>query len=210
MLLNFPDLITKYSLKISGILQVGGHHGQEVPIYHKHGIRKIVLIEPCGPAFKILQQKFGKDPDITLFNVACGSYTGEASMFIETANQGQSNSLLKPVNHLKQYPDIKFAGTETVQVRPLDALPLPSGLNFISLDVQCFEMQVLVGAKKTLESIDYVMSEVNAPGAELYEGCTDINELDAFLKPYGFVRPDEPQWINNSWTDSFWIKNRQP
>lgn len=209
MLLNFSELIKRYDLKISGILQVGAHHGQEVPIYRKHGIRNVALIEPCSPAFKILQQKFGKDPDITLFNCACGSYTGEAAMFVETANQGQSNSLLRPANHLKQYPTIQFKDTELVQVRPLDALPLPDNLNFLSLDVQCFEMQVLVGAKRTLDNIDYVMSEVNAPGANLYEGCTDITELDNYLKQWGFVRPEEPQWINGSWSDSFWIKNYQ-
>lgn len=208
MLLNFSALIKRYDLKISGILQVGAHHGQEVPIYRKHGIRQVALIEPCSPAFKILHDKYGKDPDITLFNCACGSYTGEAAMFTETANQGQSNSLLKPANHLKQYPTIQFKDTELVQVRPLDALPLPEGLNFLSIDTQCSELQVLSGAKTVLESIDYIMAEVNAPGAELYEGCTDINEMDQFLMYWKFYRPEEPKWINNSWTDSFWIKQK--
>lgn len=208
MLLDFSSLITKYSLQITGVLQVGAHHGQEVPIYRKHGIRKVALIEPCSPAFKILHNKYGKDPDITLFNCACGSYTGEAAMFTETANQGQSNSLLKPANHLKQYPTIQFKDTELVQVRPLDALPLPEGLNFLSIDTQCSELQVLSGAKTVLESIDYIMAEVNAPGAELYEGCTDINEMDQFLMYWKFYRPEEPKWINNSWTDSFWIKQK--
>lgn len=208
MLLNFSDLITRHSLNITGIIQVGCHHCQEVPTYHAHGIRKLVLIEPCAAAFKIAHHKYGSDPYITLLNFACGSYTGEASMFVETANQGQSNSLLKPKNHMKQYPDIKFRDTEMVQVRPLDALPIPAGCNMLNIDTQCSEMQVLTGAKRTLDTIDYIMSEVNAPGAELYEGCTDINEMDAFLSTWDFVRVEEPKWINGTWSDSFWIKKR--
>lgn len=206
MLLDLSQLITRHSLNITGALVVGAHHFSELNEYRKHGIKNLILIEPCAPAFKILQENFSTDPDIQLLNFACGSYTGEASMFVETANKGQSNSLMKPVNHMKQYPDIKFRGSELVQVRPLDALPLAGPFNFMSLDVQCFEMQVLTGAKRTLESIDYIMSEVNAPGAELYEGCTDINEMDAYLSTWGFVRVEEPKWINGTWSDSFWIK----
>lgn len=193
-------------MKITGALVVGAHHGDEIPEYRKHGIRNLILIEPCAPAFEVLTGKYWKDPDIQLLNFACGSYTGEASMYTETSNKGQSNSLLKPANHMKMYPDIKFRGTELVQVRPLDALPLQGPFNFMSLDVQCFEMQVLVGGKRVLEQIDYLMSEVNAPDANLYEGCTDINEMDGFLSAFGFKRPEDPKWINGAWSDAVWIK----
>jgi hypothetical protein len=53
MLLNFSQLIGKYRLKISGIVQVGAHHGEEIAEYTQHGIKNIVLIEQCAPAFKI-------------------------------------------------------------------------------------------------------------------------------------------------------------
>lgn len=209
MLLNFPDIIKRYSLKITGVLHVGCHHSQEVPLYHAEGINNIVLIEPARAAYEVTAKKYGKTTGITLFNVACGSYTGEASMFTETANQGQSSSLHKPMNHLKMYPEIKFTGSELVQVRPLDALPLPPGCNLLNMDVQCGEMQVLIGAKRTLETIDYIISEVNAPGAEMYEGCTDIVEMDTFLSQWGFARPEDPKWINGAWSDSLWIKGSQ-
>lgn len=203
MLLNFPDLIKKHSLKITGIIQVGCHHCQEVPTYHAHGILKLVLIEPCAAAFKIAQLKYGNDPDITLLNFACGSYTGEASMFIETANAGQSNSLLKPVNHLKHYPDIKFKDTELVQVRPLDDLPLPAGINTLVMDVQGGEGHVLLGGRQVLAGMDYVYTEVNADNGNLYEGATGITELDAIL--YEFERV-ETSWTKQGWGDSLYIR----
>lgn len=203
MLLNFPDLIKKHSLKITGILQVGAHWGEETSNYLRMGIKPIVLIEPCLPAFGILEEKYGMHPDIELFNFACGSYTGEASMFIETANAGQSNSLLKPVNHLKHYPDIKFRDTELVQVRPLDALPLPAGINTLVMDVQGGEGHVLLGGRQVLAGMDYVYTEVNADNGNLYEGATGITELDSIL--YEFERV-ETSWTKQGWGDSLYIR----
>lgn len=211
MLLNFSQIISRYNLKITGIVQVGAHHGEEIPEYTKQGIKNIVLIEPCAPAFNILQNKFGAHHHIKLYNVACGSYNGEADMHVETSNKGQSNSLLKPKNHTTQYPDIKFCEKERVHVKTLDSLQLPMHkYNMLNMDCQCSEMQVLIGAKKTLEAIDYIVSEVNYPGAELYEGCTDIKEMDEFLKTFGFYRPEDPKWVGGTWGDTLWIKNRKP
>lgn len=203
MLLNFPDLIKKHSLKITGIVQCGAHWGEETSTYLRMGIKRIVLIEPCRPAFAILEEKYGTHPDIELFNFACGSYTGEASMFIETANAGQSNSLLKPVNHLKHYPDIKFRDTELVQVRPLDAIPLPAGINTLVMDVQGGEGHVLRGGRQVLTGIDYVYTEVNADDGNLYEGATGITELDAIL--YEFERV-ETSWTKQGWGDSLYLR----
>lgn len=124
-------------------------------------------------------------------------------MFVETANQGQSNSLLKPANHLKQYPDIKFGGTELVQVRPLDALPLPEGLNFLNMDVQGSECQVLTGGKKTLDGIDYVYTEVNEDNANLYEGACGLSELDAILHEFKRV---ETGMTGQGWGDALYIR----
>lgn len=202
MLLNFPDLITKYSLKINGLTQCGAHWGEETSTYLRMGIKPIVLIEPCGPAFSILEEKFGDHPDITLVNLACGSYTGEASMFVETANGGQSNSLLKPSMHMRHYPDIKFHDKELVQVRPLDSLALPA-YNTLVMDVQGGECQILVGARQTLPFIDYVYSEVNEDNANLYEGACGLSELDAILHEFKRV---ETGMTKQGWGDALYIR----
>jgi FkbM family methyltransferase len=204
MLLKLDQLLTKYNLQIRGVCQVGAHWGEEVPIFRQYNINPIILIEPCAPAFAILEEKYSTSQDITLFNVACASYTGEASMFVETANGGQSNSLLKPANHMRQYPEIKFRDTELVQVRPLDALLIPSSVNMLSLDVQGTEGHVLRGAALTLKQIDYVYTEVNADNANLYEGATPISEMDAILHEFKRV---ETSWVgNHGWGDACYIR----
>lgn len=203
MLLNLSTLITKYSINITGVVHIGGHFGEEYTTYKKHGIENVVFIEPCGPAFKELQRQFGNTPGVTLINVACGSITGEATMYVETANQGQSNSLLRPANHMKHYPEIKFRDTELVQVRPLDALPLPQPFNMLNIDTQGSECQVLVGGRQTLSQIDYVYIEVNQDDANLYEGACGISELDAIL--YEFDRV-ETSMTKQGWGDALYIR----
>ena len=76
--------------------------------------------------------------------------------------------------------------------------------NLINIDVQGYELEVFKGAEKSLENIDYIISEINRD--EVYLGCAKINELEDFLKPYGF-KLVEQNWAGNIWGDGFFIKN---
>lgn len=207
MLLDLTTLIKKHNLKINGVVQVGAHWGEEYETYIANGINNIMFLEPSSKNYEELENRFYDLPNVAMFNIGCSDKEETVQMFVETKNNGQSNSILKPANHTKQYPDIEFNETEQVDLMRLDSIAIYwADYNFLNIDVQCAEMLVLKGAIGILDQIDYIMSEVNYPGAELYEGCTDINEMDKFLSEYGFVRMEEPQWIGGTWSDSFWIK----
>lgn len=207
MLLNLTELIQKHGMKITGAIVVGAHEFSESEEYIKNGVKDFVLIEPSPPAYQILIEKFGKNTGYFIGCFACGAKIEESQMFVETKNKGQSNSILRPSKHTEQYPDILFEETRPVHIFPLDfVVEHPEKYNFLSMDVQCYEMEVLKGAKETLRHIDYIMSEVNAPGASLYENCTDITQMDYFLGDHGFQRVEEPKWIGGSWADSLWIR----
>jgi len=218
MLLKLKDLITKHNMKITGVIHVGAHHGEEVALYKELGISPIVLIEPCKPAFDILKSKFHGDPDIILLNFACGNEEGVKDMNVETANTGQSNSLLKPKLHLKHYSNITFDKTEPVIVAKLDVLiagitvdrvPIPYSttpfpFNFLNADIQGFEGEMLKGATETLKYIDYIYLEVN--DAEVYEGNSTLQQLDAMLSEY-YSRV-ELSMTDANWGDAMWIRKR--
>lgn len=206
MLLNLTDLIKKYSLRITGVIHVGAHFGEEVNEYHKNGIKDMILIEPCSPAFKRLQNKFAGHHHIILSNYACAAVDGEAQMFTEEANQGQSNSLLQPMRHLQHYPDIQFKGVEQVAVMRLDTLMqcYEPKYNLINMDVQGAEGPVIIGAKETLQYVDYVYSEVNEDAAQLYKNATKVTELDQLLKDFTRV---ETAWTAQGWGDALYIRN---
>lgn len=213
MLLNLTNLIKKYDLKITGVIHIGAHHGEEVPEYHKNGIKNIMLIEPCAPAFKVLQNKFKSRNHIKLFNYACAAVDGTATMYTETANKGQSNSLLQPMRHLQHYPDIQFKGTEQVSVIRLDkimmqsesfpSVPFAKKYNLINMDVQGAEGAVIIGAKETLAHIDYVYTEVNEDSAQLYKNATKVSDLDELLKDFTRV---ETSWTQQGWGDALYIR----
>ena len=203
MVLDFDSLNEKYELKINGVLHIGAHHGQEYEMYKKYKISKCIFFEPVKNTFNVLLEKFANNDEIILINKALGNSIKDIDMFIETANHGQSSSILKPKIHLTQYPYIKFNSTEKVSMITLDSYNPDKIYNFINIDVQGYELEVFKGAEKTLEQIDYIMTEVNKD--EVYEKCAKIWELDSYLEKYGFVRVEE-KWSGGTWGDAFYIK----
>lgn len=202
MLLNLDSLKEKYDLKIKGVLHIGAHIGQEFQTYERLGIKNVMFFEPIKNTFNRLKENVG-DKAI-LINTALGNKEDEVEMFTETINEGQSSSVLEPDYHLVQHPSIQFDGKETVKMTKLDKfIEHKEKFNFINIDVQGYELEVFKGGSEYLNTIDYVMTEVNR--AELYKGCAKIEELDSYLGSYGFNRV-ETTWAGGTWGDAFYIK----
>jgi hypothetical protein len=202
MLLDFQNLIKKYELRINGAIHIGAHHGQEFEAYANAGITNCIFFEPLKKNFEALTRHVG-DRAI-LVNKALGSETKQIEMFVESANRGMSSSILTPKLHTQQYPHIVFNEKELVEMIRLDDFPMDAEkYNFISIDVQGYELHVFKGAEKTLQTIDYIFSEVNRD--ELYEGCADVTALDEYLGSFGFNRV-ETSWAGGTWGDAFYLK----
>jgi len=205
MLLDFNSLVSKYDMNITGIIHIGAHHGDEYDVYKEYdSIKHMLFFEPDKDSFKRLNSKTQDDDRAILVNSALGPFSCKMEMYKETANKGQSNSLLEPHLHKTQYPKIVFDSTYEVKVHPLDKYEPSKVFNMINIDVQGFELEVFRGAKNTLNNIQYVMTEVNR--AELYKNCCMVEELDEFLCKYGFERK-ETTWEGDTWGDALYIKN---
>lgn len=202
MLLDLKQLVEAYNLNIRGVLHIGAHWGEEDLVYEDLAIENRLYFEPLSKNYKVLRDKIPKKWEC--IQTALGNYVGEAGMYVEEANSGQSSSILKPELHLLQYPHIQFTSAEVVKITKLDLIDFDRlKFNFINIDVQGYELEVFKGATQTLKSIDYVMAEVNR--AEVYKGCTKVNELDEFLAVYGFKRL-ETSWAGGTWGDAFYLK----
>ena len=202
MLLSFTALKRKYKMDIKGIIHVGGHYGEEISEYVDNGIQDILIFEPIGENFDVLSERVQDlNANIAGYQVALGSERGEFTMYVSD-NEKQSSSLLKPKVHLTHHPHVKFPSTETVEVHLLDDYDCDN-CNFINMDVQGFELEVLKGGKKTLEHVDYVYCEVNRD--EVYENNALVEELDEFLGEYGMKRV-ETDWAGEIWGDALYIK----
>lgn len=211
MLFNFNNLIKKYDLKINGVIQIGAHYGSEIDLFLENGIKNIICFEPVPSSFEILKQN-AKDK-AKIINLAVGNENKKIEMNIETANNGQSSSILEPALHLIQYPHIVFDTKIEVNMIKLDDFIKNNNTNndiinnkshnFIFLDVQGYELEVFKGAENTLNDIDYIICEVNRD--VVYYGCPMVDELDYYLEKYNFKRV-ETTWDGNTWGDAFYIK----
>jgi FkbM family methyltransferase len=205
MLLNFPSLVKKYSIKADGAIHVGAHHAQEHPDYVAAGIKRFVYIEPCAATFNVLKNKFAAHHHIKLFNVACGEVECEQVMYTGSQNEGQSNSLLRMDKHLLIHPGITLPNTELVTVKRLDSLGLAhKGYQLLVMDCQGFEKWVLLGGTETLKQVNYIYTEVNRDA--VYENCTMIDELDELLNE--FKRVETGAWVGGMWSDALYIRRK--
>lgn len=204
MILDLKKLKEKYNLKIEGVLHVGAHFGQEYKTYENIGIKNIMFFEPSPNTFNVLKENIGEKA--VLVNIALGNMIGDIEMNVETANQGQSNSILEPSVHLSQYPHIRFNDKISVKITKLDDFMGGNSINynFINMDVQGYELEVLKGGVNYLKNIDYIMTEINR--TDLYKNCVQIEELDDFLNKNNFTRV-ETDWGGHTWGDAFYIKN---
>ena len=134
-----------------------------------------------------------------------GNSNGNITMNL-SSNGLESSSILKPKLHLELYPDITFDNTEEVEIKKLDDYNY-SNYNFMNMDVQGYELEVLKGAVKTLNQIDYVYCEVNR--GEVYENNAMIGEIDEYLGKYKFERV-ETHWPEEwfQWGDAVYIKRK--
>jgi len=204
MLISFDDIIKKYNLRIKGVLHIGAHYGQEYADYAKNNIKNMIFFEPLEKNFNRMLLNVPLNENVKAYKIALGDMTGQAEMFVETANNGVSCSLLEPKLHLIQYPKIKFHSKEIVKVDKLDNIDFDrNNYNMINIDVQGYELEVFKGGKDTLNHIDIIYTEVNRD--EVYVNCARVEQLDDFLSDYGFKRV-LTSWDGDTWGDALYLK----
>ncbi len=211
MLFDFNEILKKHNMNIKGIIHIGAHHGQEHSLYEGINAKHVIYYEPHPDSYAILRKGLKKKPGTTLINKALGPFEGTVKMHCSKRNAGMSNSILKPKDHATIYPVIVFDHTVDVSMTTLDneaqAMPedFRSIFNCIVMDVQGFELEVLKGSKQVLTQIDYIFTEVNF--RHMYESCALVEELDNFLKPFGFSRKETFD-TGDGWGDGLYTKDR--
>jgi hypothetical protein len=71
------------------------------------------------------------------------------------------------------------------------------------LDIQGAELEALKGSKRILGCVRYVYCEVSQ--VNLYEGGAKVQEIDDYLKGFGFLRV-ATNWTSHGWGDAFYIR----
>ena len=85
---------------------------------------------------------------------------------------------------MANYPYVQFekTPTEEVEIRKLDSFQIEA--DFLVIDSQGYELEVLHGAEKTLQHIQWIIFEYWKN--EAYENCAKENELVDFARDCRF------------------------
>lgn len=192
----------RYQLDIKSVCHVGAHKGQEISEYLNMGISSAIFLEPVPENFRVLDQAVSKIPGYNAIRIAVGDFEGQIDLNL-ASNDCQSSSVLEPHLHLREAPQVEFNKVIKVKMNTLDRILQGTSVwDLLVIDVQGFEKKVLEGAIKTLKSSKYIFVEVNR--AETYRDCAQVNEIDAFLKAYGYRRVLTRWWC--SWGDALYIR----
>lgn len=185
---------------MKGVIQIGAHYAEEYEGWLSEGATNFIFFEPVLANYNKMVQILPKSEHIKTYRMALGNETSWRRMYCETVHKGKSCSLLKPLRHLEQYPDIVFDQTEEVEVRRLDDINYNKTLyDHLHIDVQGYELEVLKGAVESLKHFTTVETEVHR--AELFEGCSMYQDVCNFLFAQDF-NLDSIYWRGNTWGDA--------
>ena len=213
MIFDLGSIEQHTGIKIMGAIHVGAFLGEELSQYRALGLTNTILFEPQKKLFDIVNSKCIIKEKV--FNVALGSKEDMVSMFISDREGGVSNgagassSILTPKKHLTEHPEVTFPSKESINVKRFDKFVSENEIdvsnhNFLNIDVQGYELEVLKGVGQDLNNIQLIVVEVNRD--EMYTDCPMIEDIDAYLKEFGFDRV-AVEWQSESWGDAVYAKN---
>ena len=178
------------------VLDIGANSGQftcaitavlpEVEVYS---------FEPLPEMYEKLRRKVGDRERCHAFCYALGEEKGDLHFWQN--NFTKSSSLLPMTQlHKEAFPWTGESKLITVKVETLDSLADRIALHpsvLMKIDVQGYELNVLKGAAKTLQEIDYIWVETSFQ--PLYEGQAGFGEVYAFLEKRGFGYAGSPEQL---------------
>jgi FkbM family methyltransferase len=115
------------------------------------------LVEPNPRLFMSLLQMYGQDSRFTLVNAAMSDKSGLARLFLDGSNEPYSSSIApnaKEMFPLTPYPMSYLVPTIT----PRD---LTESFDFISIDTEGFDLEILKAMRGTLDSTRLICIEYN-------------------------------------------------
>lgn len=143
------------------VVDIGANIGTHTIAYARKA-SLVFAFEPFGPAFECLEYNMKGLHNVEVFKLALGSKKGKAKISCANENFGMAS--------------ISEEGEE-IEINTLDAL-FKSKIDFIKIDAEGFEIEILEGGKKMIEKSKPVMYiEVNEHTLRL-KGHTKQDLLD--------------------------------
>jgi len=209
MMIHFDDLWPRHNIRPYGVLHCGSSSGQERDVYVNHNVKEVVWIEAIPSVFAELLENVKDIPGTTCINVCVSDVDDKEVEFNISNNEAQSSSYLNLKHHAIIHPTVSYIDKIKLKTKRVDTLLKDfkfEGKWLLNCDLQGAEMDCFVGMGDLLDRFDWIYTEVNKK--ETYENCPLIEDIDAYLSKYEFVRVETGEWVADCWTDALYSKKQ--
>ena len=190
--------------KINIIFDVGAHKGESINLFLKNfKIATLCSFEASPTTFKILSDKINyfrnkfKDSKLIIENYAIGSV--KKKVFLKQLKES-SSSTIRNLNKNSKYYKKKlfflhgnkkspfFKEIEVEQIRLSDYLAEHNmdKVDFLKIDTEGYELEVLIGAKEVLPKIDIILFEHHYD--DMITKNYKFSDINKFLLLNGFTQ----------------------
>lgn len=198
------ELLNKYNITINGALHIGAHECEEKSFYNNYlklNDESIIWIDANEEKVNDMKKKgyniYHSVLDETERNIIFNITDNSQASSILVLNH--ENGFYNNINIIKQ---IEYK-TEKLSNFFNRMNKHPKDYNFWNLDIQGTELYVIRGSHELLQYCDVIYTEVNSD--YVYKNCCLINDMDDFLKQYGFKRV-HTKWTDVKWGDALYLK----
>lgn len=178
------------------VIDVGAYRGDWTSMCkHIFPAARVLMIEPQEARKDDLKRVLTEFPDVALECALAGSEKRAAVGFYAVDS---ASSVLPEVETNR--PPAVFLSMRTLDAI-VEATPFEHP-DFIKLDVQGYELEVLKGAKESLISVEAVLMEVNL--IEINKGAPLFHEVVGFMAEKGFQLYDICSFFRRPYDGALW------
>ncbi len=186
------ELITLFLPPNPIIVQAGACYGNETASFaSKWPSSTIIAFEPNPHAFEFFLKNTKNYKNVYGFNLALNEQLGKATLYVCHGPQGNNpsleyaSSLLKPSHALKDNLNGPQIEVDCVVLDDWCEEHRIAHIDFLRLDVEGFELQVLKNSPKILRTINAIYVQTNFFPFRV--GTTPFEKLRKFLEQSGFT-----------------------
>jgi FkbM family methyltransferase len=176
--------LTSFERCYRTVIDVGAHHGQfALFAADRFPDARILCFEPQPEALAQLERiAISTAGRLTVVPYAAGAHLARAEMHVSARDDSSSLLPISEHGQAAVFPGTHKTTSIPIEVRPLDEMLSPAALTppvLLKIDVQGSELEVLRGARRTLDRVGDVL--VEASFRELYEGQPLVSSVLAEL-----------------------------
>jgi FkbM family methyltransferase len=170
------------------IVEAGAHKGKDTIRLSKTWPKGFVhAFEPVPELYTKLLTTTKKKQNVMCYPFALSDNSGTSRIFISGGISDGSSSLLRPLEHIKIFPDVTFDSFIDVEAITLDDWAEKYSIRDVALlwlDLQGMELNVLKSGARMLKNVRVLYTEVSL--VETYKNGPLYPELRDWLEDNGF------------------------